>query len=103
MRNDYQHISVMPIAGSLGAEIGDVDLAADNPDGVYNEIHRALLENLVIFFRDQAREARVVSHVALAAPALRAWIHRSSPVEGRPLPLPRETCGAVWPLCTDTS
>lgn len=53
MRNDYQHITVMPIAGSLGAEIGNVDLAADNPDGVYNEIHRALLENLVIFFRDQ--------------------------------------------------
>ncbi len=53
MRNDYQHITVTPIAGSLGAEIGNVDLAADNPEGVYTEIHRALLENLVIFFRDQ--------------------------------------------------
>ena len=53
MRNDYQHITVTPIAGSLGAEIGNVDLAADNPEGVYSEIHRALLENLVIFFRDQ--------------------------------------------------
>ncbi|MCA8928933.1 MAG: TauD/TfdA family dioxygenase [Alphaproteobacteria bacterium] len=53
MRNDYQHITVSPIAGSLGAEIGNVDLAADNPEGVYTEIHRALLENLVIFFRDQ--------------------------------------------------
>ena len=53
MRNDYQHITVTPIAGALGAEIGNVDLAADNPQGVYDEIHRALLENLVIFFRDQ--------------------------------------------------
>ncbi len=53
MRNDYQHITVTPIAGALGAEIGNVDLAAANPDSVYDEIHRALLENQVIFFRDQ--------------------------------------------------
>lgn len=53
MRNDYQHITVTPIAGALGAEIDNVDLAADNPQGVYDEIHRALLENLVIFFHDQ--------------------------------------------------
>lgn len=53
MRNDYQHIIVSPIAGSLGAEIGNVDLSAENPEGVYSEIHRALLENLVIFFRGQ--------------------------------------------------
>jgi len=53
MRNDYQHITVSPIAGSLGAEIGNVDLSAENPEGVYSEIHRALLENLVIFFRGQ--------------------------------------------------
>ncbi len=53
MRNDYQHITVTPISGTLGAEIGNVDLSADNPQGVYDEIHRALLENLVIFFRDQ--------------------------------------------------
>ncbi len=53
MRNDYQHITVTPIAGSLGAEIGNVDLSADNRQAVYDEIHRALLENLVIFFRDQ--------------------------------------------------
>jgi len=53
MRNDYQHITVSPIAGALGAELGNVDLAADNPQAVYDEIHRALLENQVIFFRDQ--------------------------------------------------
>ena len=53
MRNDYQHITVSPISGALGAEIGNVDLAADNEERVYDEIHRALLENLVIFFRDQ--------------------------------------------------
>ena len=53
MRNDYQHITVSPISGALGAEIGNVDLAADNEERVYDEIHRALLENIVIFFRDQ--------------------------------------------------
>jgi len=53
MRNDYQHITVTPISGALGAEIGNVDLAADNPESVYDEINRALLENQVIFFRDQ--------------------------------------------------
>jgi len=50
---DYQHISVSPIAGALGAEIGCVDLSKPLDPDVLSEIRSAYLENLVIFFRDQ--------------------------------------------------
>src|SRR5690349_2550529 len=48
----YQHITVNPIAGSLGAEIGDIHLGNIN-DSEFSEIRAALLEHQVIFFRDQ--------------------------------------------------
>jgi taurine dioxygenase len=59
MRNlkvgDYRRITVTPIAGALGAEIGGVDLARDVEDpAVIAEIRRAWLDHLVVFFRDQA-------------------------------------------------
>lgn len=55
LRNSgYRHIEVERIAGSLGAEVQGVDLAQDLPDEVLAEIRQALLDNLVIFFRDQA-------------------------------------------------
>jgi taurine dioxygenase len=50
---DYQHISLQPISGSLGAIVKGVDLREPMSDEVYAEVKRALLENLVIFFRDQ--------------------------------------------------
>jgi taurine dioxygenase len=49
----YERITVSPIAGALGAEIGGVDIAAGLDDATIAEIRRALLEHLVIFFRDQ--------------------------------------------------
>ncbi len=49
----YRYIEVSPIAGSLGAEIVGVDLATDLADDVMAEIRSALLDHLVIFFRDQ--------------------------------------------------
>jgi len=42
------------IAGALGAELRDVDLAQDPSPGLAQEIRAALLEHQVIFFRDQA-------------------------------------------------
>ncbi|HDL17386.1 MAG TPA: taurine dioxygenase [Rhizobiales bacterium] len=48
-----QSLDIRPIAGALGAEIGGVDLSRDLPDGTIAEIRRALLDHLVIFFRDQ--------------------------------------------------
>ena len=44
---------VQPIAGALGAEIRGVDLAEDLPDATVGAIRQALLDHLVIFFRDQ--------------------------------------------------
>ncbi|MSO75866.1 MAG: taurine dioxygenase [Alphaproteobacteria bacterium] len=49
----YEHIEVRPIAGALGAEISGVDLAKPLDNRTFAEIHQALLDNLVIFFRDQ--------------------------------------------------
>ena len=46
-------ITVTPIAGALGAEIGGIDLAKPlGPDDT-KTIRQALLDHLVIFFRDQ--------------------------------------------------
>lgn len=47
-------ITVTPLAGALGAEISGVDLTEALDEETFGEIHRALLDNLVIFFRDQA-------------------------------------------------
>src|SRR3546814_429385 len=54
LRNrQYRHIEVHPIAGSLGAEIDGVDLSQELDDEVLGEIRSALLDNLVIFARNQ--------------------------------------------------
>ncbi|MCO6417493.1 TauD/TfdA family dioxygenase [Siccirubricoccus sp. KC 17139] len=54
LRNSaYRHLEVSPIAGTLGAEVTGVDLSRDLSEEVMGEIRRALLDNLVIFFRDQ--------------------------------------------------
>jgi taurine dioxygenase len=49
----YQRIAVERIAGALGAEISGIDLSRDLDDAAIGEIRRALVENQVIFFRDQ--------------------------------------------------
>src|SRR3954469_23840634 len=51
-----RNLSVHRIAGSLGAEIHDVDIhpdsLAENP-GIVKEIREAFLEHQVVFFRDK--------------------------------------------------
>jgi taurine dioxygenase len=50
----YQRIAVQPVTPAIGAIIEGVELARHLDDqGVVREIHQALLEHLVIFFRDQ--------------------------------------------------
>jgi taurine dioxygenase len=49
----YSRIAVKPVAGALGAEIAGVDLARPIDDATFAEIHKAHLEHLVLFFRDQ--------------------------------------------------
>ncbi len=50
----YEAINVHPISGAIGAEVFGVDLSKPLPDVAVHEIRRALLDHLVIFFRDQA-------------------------------------------------
>jgi taurine dioxygenase len=46
-------LEVAPVAGALGADITGVDLAAPLSDETVDEIRRAWLEHLVLFFRGQ--------------------------------------------------
>lgn len=48
----YQHIEVLPLTPSIGAEVRGVDLAAAGAAAL-SEIRRAFLEHLVLVFRDQ--------------------------------------------------
>jgi taurine dioxygenase len=53
MASSQLQLTVQPIAGSIGAEIGGVDLDGDLPDAVIAEIRRVWLDHGVVFFRDQ--------------------------------------------------
>jgi len=46
-------ITIRPLGGSLGAEISQIDLAQPLSNDTFQIIHQALLDHLVIFFRDQ--------------------------------------------------
>ncbi len=48
-----QTLDIRPVAGALGAEIHGVDLSAELSEETAVEIRQALLDHLVIFFRDQ--------------------------------------------------
>ena len=49
----YRNISVTPITPSIGAIIGDIDLAGSVSEDTCGEIHQALMRHGVVFFRDQ--------------------------------------------------
>ena len=49
----YTHFEAKRIAGALGAEIAGLALSRDLDEAVIDEIRRALLDHLVLFFRDQ--------------------------------------------------
>jgi taurine dioxygenase len=49
----YETLTVDKLTPIIGAELGGIDLSKPLPEGQLDEIHRALAENLVIFFRDQ--------------------------------------------------
>ncbi|MDI2128436.1 TauD/TfdA dioxygenase family protein [Yinghuangia seranimata] len=53
----YQLIDVAPCTPAIGAEITGVDLAQPLGDALLAELHRALLEWKVLFFRDQSLTA----------------------------------------------
>ena len=49
----YQTIEVRKLTPAIGAEISGVDLSRPLGNQQFQEVHDALMENLVIFFRDQ--------------------------------------------------
>jgi taurine dioxygenase len=49
----YETISVDKLTPIIGAEIAGIDLSGTISNRQMDEVHRALAENLVIFFRDQ--------------------------------------------------
>jgi taurine dioxygenase len=49
----YQTITVEPLTPSIGAEIGGIDLSQPMSDLQFTEVHQALMNHLVVFFRDQ--------------------------------------------------
>jgi taurine dioxygenase len=48
----YQSIEVKKLTPYIGAEINGVDLSRSLGNQQFQEVHDALMENLVIFFRD---------------------------------------------------
>ena len=49
----YQHIEVIPLTPSTGAEIRGVDLSRPMSDEVLAEVRQALWQHLMVYFRDQ--------------------------------------------------
>ncbi len=50
---NYETISVSPLSPHIGAEIGRIDLTKPLSNRQVEDVHNALIENQVIFFRDQ--------------------------------------------------
>src|SRR5580693_8903590 len=76
----YEIIAVEKLTPIIGAEISGVDLAATLSNRTMDEIHRALAENLVIFFRDQ--HITPAEHLAFARRFGELHIHPAAPHEG---------------------
>ena len=46
-------IIIKPTSGSIGAEIGGVELSVNLSDAVFSEIRQTFIEHGLIFFRNQ--------------------------------------------------
>src|SRR4030081_4001802 len=76
----YETIGVEKLTPIIGAEISGVDLAGSLSNRTMDEIHRALAENLVIFFRDQ--HITPEQHLAFGRQFGELHIHPAAPHEG---------------------
>src|SRR6266702_3010629 len=76
----YETIGVEKLTPIIGAEISGVDLAGPLSNRTMDEIHRALAENLVIFFRDQHITPK--QHLAFGRQFGELHIHPAAPHEG---------------------
>jgi taurine dioxygenase len=79
----YETITIDKLTPVIGAEIGGVDLAKPLSNQQQDEVHRALAENLVIFFRDQ--DIAPEQHLGFGRLFGELMIHPAAPhIEGHP-------------------
>ena len=101
---NFNHIKVSSLSPQIGAEISGVDLSSPLSPEVRREIHQALLQHLVVFFRDQTLEPTDLHRAAgnFGQPVPYPFVNG---IDGFPeivevLKLPEETSnfGGVWHL-----
>jgi alpha-ketoglutarate-dependent taurine dioxygenase len=74
----FERIDVRPYAPALGAEVRGIVLADGVDEAQYREIRRALLEYLVLFFKDQ-REIPPAAQVAIGRMFGKLHAHPAAP------------------------
>ena len=83
----YEKITVKPVTARIGAEIEGVDLSKPLDNQTFSELHDALLDHCVIFFRDQDLDHD--SHKSLGSKFGELHVHPAIPgPEGHPEILP---------------
>src|SRR5690348_15251469 len=80
----YETIEVRKLTPTIGALVSGVNLGGDLSNRQFDEIHQALLDNLVIFFRNQ--NMTVEQHKAFGTHFGKLHVHPNAPraVEGHP-------------------
>jgi taurine dioxygenase len=80
----YQTIDVRKLTPTIGAEIFGVDLSRELGNQQFQEIHDALMDNLVVFFRDQTLTPE--QHKDFGRRFGRLHVHPAAPglLEGHP-------------------
>jgi len=79
----YQKLRVIPVTPHIGAEIENIDLTQPLSELEVKELHAALAEHQVIFFRDQP--ISLDDHVALSSHFGEIHIHTGPATESKPL------------------
>jgi len=74
----YQSIEVRKLTPTIGAEIAGVDLSRPLGNQQFQEVHDALMENLVVFFRDQ--KMGVEQHKEFGRRFGKLHVHPNAPI-----------------------
>jgi taurine dioxygenase len=74
----YESIEVRKLTPTIGAEIFGADLSKPLGNQQFDEIHRALMDNLVIFFRDQ--DMSIERHKEFGQCFGRLHVHPNAPI-----------------------
>lgn len=78
----FETIRVTPLTPTIGAEIDGIDLSLPLPTRQFDEIHAALMQHLVIFFRDQ--QLTIEQHKTFGKRFGELDIHPTTRMEGHP-------------------